>query len=126
LGLFTAALTIGALFFLEFVVEPRLFNRRRFSSLLVVIVVLVLVDQFGLIGILIAPPLAAVIQIFASEFIRAATQAPTPQLDQPIYTLQARLASVQTSLAAQPEAPAPEITNLVDRLMQLIVRATHD
>jgi len=126
LALLSAALTIGVLFFLEFVVEPRLFNRRRFSSLLVVIVVLVLVDQFGLIGILIAPPLAAVIQIFASEFIRAATQTPTPQLDQPVSALQARLQTVQTLLAAQTEAPAPEVTNLVDRLRQLIVRATHD
>ena len=67
LGLVAAAFTIGVLCFLEFVVEPRLFNRRRFSSLLVVIVVLVLVDEYGLIGILLAPPLAAAIQIMAGQ-----------------------------------------------------------
>lgn len=122
----TAALTIGVLTFLEFVVEPRLFNRRRFSSLLVVLVVLVLVDQFGLIGILIAPPLAAVIQIFVSQIFRAATQAATPQLAQPVSALQARLQSVQTVLAAQTESPTPEITNLVDRLTQLILRANQE
>lgn len=126
LAVLTAALTIGVLSFLEFVVEPRLFNRRRFSSLLVVIVVLVLADQFGLIGILIAPPLAAVIQIFTSQLLRSMTQATTPQLTEPVSALQARLQSVQTSLAAQTESPTPEITNLVDRLTQLIHRATQE
>ncbi len=125
LAALAAALTIGVLSFLEFVVEPRLFNRRRFSSLLVVIVVLVLVDQFGLIGILIAPPLAAVIQIFASQLL-GATQATKPQLAQPASALQARLQSVQTLLAGQTESPTPEITSLVDRLTQLILRATHE
>jgi putative permease len=126
LAVLTAALTIGVLSFLEFVVEPRLFNHRAFSSLLVVIVVLILVDQFGLIGILIAPPLAAVLQICASQVFRATTQVTAPQLAQPVSTLQARLQSVQTSLAAQPKSRTPEITNLVDRLMQLILRASHE
>jgi predicted PurR-regulated permease PerM len=55
LALISAVFAIGVLVFLEFIIEPRLFNRRRFSSLLVVIVVLLFVDQFGLMGILIAP-----------------------------------------------------------------------
>lgn len=126
LAVFAAALTIGVLFFLEYVVEPRLFNRRRFSSLLVVIVVLVLVDQFGLIGILIAPPLSAVIEIFANQLFRPMMQSTSPQLAQPINTLQARLQSVQTVLTTQTEPPTPEISNLVDRLTQLILRANHE
>ncbi len=125
LALLTAVFAIGVLVFLEFVVEPRLFNRRRFSSLLVVIVVLVLVDQLGLIGILIAPPLAAVIQIFASQLLRPAMHPATPQLEQPISALQERLQSVQIRLAEQPEPPPPELTNLVDRLTQLIGKAAH-
>jgi predicted PurR-regulated permease PerM len=91
-----------------------------------VVAVLVLVDQFGLIGILIAPPLAAVIQIFASQILRSMTQSTTPQLAQSINTLQSRLQSVQTVLAGQTELPTPQITSLVDRLTQLIARATHE
>jgi predicted PurR-regulated permease PerM len=125
-GVLTAALTIGVLFLLEFVVEPRLFNRRRFSSLLVVVVVLVLVDQFGLIGILIAPPLAAVIQIFVSQAFRATIPETAPQLSPPVSALQARLQSVQTGLAAQTTSPAPEVANLIERLTQLIHRATQE
>ena len=109
LGLLAAAFTIGVLCFLEFVVEPRLFNRRRFSSLLVVIVVLVLVDEYGLIGILLAPPLAAAIQILAGQLMRSTTTAKAT-LAQPISTLQANFAAVQSVLAAETVPPGPELT----------------
>jgi predicted PurR-regulated permease PerM len=126
LALLTAALTIGVLAFLEFVIEPRLFNRRQFSSLLVVVVVLVLADQFGLMGILIAPPLAAVIQIFASQLFRGTKRTTMPQLAQPVSALDERLQSVQTLLTAQTIPPTPEVTNLVERLRELITRSAHD
>jgi predicted PurR-regulated permease PerM len=126
LALLTTALTIGVLAFLEFVIEPRLFNRRQFSSLLVVVVVLVLADQFGLMGILIAPPLAAVIQIFASQLFRGTKRTTMPQLAQPVSALDERLQSVQTLLTAQTIPPTPEVTNLVERLRELITRSAHD
>ena len=125
LGLIAAAFTIGVLCFLEFVVEPRLFNRRRFSSLLVVIVVLVLVDEFGLIGILLAPPLAAAIQILAGQLLRSTTTAKAT-LAQPISALQAQLASAKSLLATETVPPGPELNNLVDRLGQLIARADQE
>jgi hypothetical protein len=131
LGVLAAALTIGVLAFLEFVVEPRLFKRERFSSLLVVIVLLVLADEYGLIGILLAPPVAAAIQICAGQLLRSTTLSlATPparpiDLAQPLSVLQARLTSVQARLAAQPES-APELSNLVDRLTQLIEQATQE
>lgn len=122
LAVLTTVLTIGVLSFLEFVVEPHLFNRRQFSSLLVVIVMLVLADQFGLFGLLIAPPLAAVIQIVAGQVIRSPVPLPGPQV---LSNLQERLQSAQTLSATEGNAPTPEITNLVERLNQLIDRATH-
>jgi predicted PurR-regulated permease PerM len=131
LGVLAAVLTIGVLAFLEFVVEPRLFKRERFSSLLAVIVLLVLSDEYGLIGILLAPPVAAAIQIFAEQIWRATTRllvAPpaNPIVSaQPIGTLQTRLALVHTQLAAQPES-RPELNNLVDRLEQLIEQAAQE
>ena len=131
LGVLAGALTIGVLAFLEYVVEPRLFNRGRFSSLLAVIVLLVLADEFGVMGILAAPPLAAAIQIFAGQIIRATTRSmATPaahpiDLAQPIGVLRERLTSVHARLAAQPEA-APELNNLVERLTQLIEQATQE
>ena len=131
LGLLAAALTIGVLSFLEFVVEPRLFNRRHFSSLLAVIVLLVLADEYGLIGILVAPPVAAAIQIFVGQLIRSTTLSmATPpahpiDLTQPLSVLQARLTSVQARIAAQTES-APELINLANRLTQLIEQAAQE
>ena len=95
------------------------------------IVLLVLADEYGLVGILVAPPLAAAIQIFAGQLLRSttlslATPAAHPiDLAQPLSVLQARLTSVQARLAAQPES-APELSNLVDRLTQLIEQATQE
>ena len=123
LGLIAAAFTIGVLCFLEFVVEPRLFNRRRFSSLLVVIVVLV--DEFGLIGILLASPLATAIQILAGQLMRSTTTVKTT-LAQPMSALQAQFASAKSLLAAETIPPGPELNNLVDRLGQLIDQATQE
>ncbi len=131
LGVLAAALTIGVLAFLEFVVEPRLFKRERFSSLLVVIVLLVLADEYGLIGILIAPPVAAAIQIIAGQLWRATARSMVAPPDRPIVSaqplglLQTRLALVHAQLAAQPES-RPELNNLIDRLGQLIEQAAQE
>jgi predicted PurR-regulated permease PerM len=127
LGIGAALLTLAVLSLLEFVVEPRFFNRRRFSSLLVVIVVLVLVDPFGLLGFVLAPPLAAVIQILAGQLIRSTTMATA--ITQPlgkVDILEERLKSVQTLIAQQAEPPALEIINLIDRLTQLVERAKQE
>ncbi len=131
LGLLAAALTIGVLAFLEFIVEPRLFRRERFSSLLAVIVLLVLSDAYGLIGILVAPPVAAAIQIVAQQIWRVTTRSRVLPPDrssvapQSIRVLQTRLAVIQARLAGQPES-RPELDNLVKRLDQLIEQAAQE
>jgi predicted PurR-regulated permease PerM len=57
LALAGAALTAAVLGFLQGLVEPRIFNRRRFSSVLTLILVIPLVSNYGILGLLIAPPL---------------------------------------------------------------------
>ena len=128
LGMSAAVLTIGVLAFLEFIVEPRLFKRERFSSLLAVIMLLVLSDEYGLMGILVAPPIAAAIQIIVGQLWRAMTRSIVAPPERPIVSvqsigpLQVKLAHVQARLAAQPES-RPELNNLVKRLEQLIDQA---
>ncbi len=124
-GLAAAVITLAVLSLLEFVVEPRLFNRRRFSSLLVVIVVLVLADEFGIVGILVAPPLAAALQILAAQFTHSASAVTmgTTNPAREISVLQQRVEALQTRLATGDEPPGPEVVNLVDRLRRLIEQA---
>ncbi|HMN59052.1 MAG TPA: hypothetical protein PJ988_01735 [Anaerolinea sp.] len=122
-------MTIAVLAFLEFVVEPRIFKRERLSSLLVVILVLLMVKEYGVFGFLVAPPLAAAVQIAANQLYKPTMIAlneveapPTIQID----LLKDRLHAVQAMAAQQSEPPPQEIVNLIDRLNELIDRAKQE
>ena len=47
---------------------PRLLDHRRYNPMLTIMVMLALTDVLGILGLLLAVPLAAVIQIVLSEF----------------------------------------------------------
>lgn len=120
LGLAGAIYTLVVLLVLEVVVEPRIFNRRRYSSLLIILFVVALADQYGLIGIIIAPPLAAATQIF---FRRLTLQTPPVETVSPatqVATLQTRLEALRSEIDSMEEPPTPEITNLVARIDELM------
>jgi putative permease len=107
---------------LQFVVEPRLFNRRQYSSLLVVLVFFALGQSFGLTGLLIAPPLAAALQILFSNLMPQTTPAAATQLSQQLTDLENRLVSVRTALNASTQPPSPQMLSLVERLERLIAQ----
>ena len=114
-------LTAGVLAFLEFVVEPRFFRRDKFSGLLIVLVVLLMVEAYGLIGFVIAPPLAVALQILGSHVIQMMQRPPNaaPQID----ALEKRLDVVYAAYNGQQamgQTPAPEIGSLLDRLENLV------
>ena len=133
------ALTVAVLAFLEFVVEPRLFRRNQFSGVLIIFLVLVMVDAYGMTGFLLAPPLAVALQVLGSHLIRAMRQQPTTAIE--FATLEARLAAVsaryngQTALDGQsvldgaatadgqPLPMPPDIASLHGRLAALVAGA---
>lgn len=129
-GFEATAYTIAILAFLEFFVEPRLFKRHNFSSLLVTILVLITLKEFGLIAFFVAPPLAAAIQIVARQMIQpkmttTANEVPPPPVVQ-IELLKDRLSSVKKTIAEAPDPASPEIINLVQRLEGLIDQANQE
>ena len=114
-------LTAAVLAFLEFVVEPRFFRRDKFSGLLIVLVVLLMVEAYGLIGFVIAPPLAVALQILGSHVIQMMQRPPNaaPQID----ALEKRLDVVYAAYNGQQamgQTPAPEIGSLLERLESLV------
>jgi predicted PurR-regulated permease PerM len=123
-GLSAAIFSILLLSFLEFIVEPRFFKSERLSSLLVVIMVLLMVKQFGIIGFFIAPPLAAAISILANHLFQLSTASATVSLPPPptvqFEILRERLNTVQFIIDNRAEPPQPEIINLVNRLDKLV------
>jgi putative permease len=63
LSLFTAFYTLIIFFALRVWVKPRLFNRRWENPILTVVLLIALADAFGLVGIILAPPLSVICQI---------------------------------------------------------------
>lgn len=121
------ALTTAALAFLEFVVEPRLFRRSQYSGVLIIAVIVMMVDAYGLIGFIVAPPLAVALQVLGSHVIRATRKAPTAAVE--FESLEKRLAAVDerykdlTTPEGEPVVMPPEVASLHGRLRALVDQA---
>jgi predicted PurR-regulated permease PerM len=100
--------------------EPRLLPR-RYSPLLIVAAMIALVDGFGFIGLLFAPPLAAALQVVLG-YVR---QSPVNSVEirHEFEDLQVRLDSVRAGLSTEAPNPDPQATDLTRRLTQLLERA---
>lgn len=123
MAIFATSYAIGVLFFLEFYIEPRFIRQRQYSSLLSILLIIALVEPFGLMGLVIAPPLATVIQLI---FRHRLTNRPVPeslkQAEQ-ISQLRARLLMIRQIMAQNPVEIEPQTRSLIERLEILIERA---
>jgi putative permease len=117
-----ALCTVLILLLLEFVVQPRLVGARRFSSLLIILTMMAMASVAGLVGLLAAPPLAAAIQILLEQLLPTASERPVVAA----VPLQERLAAARAVLASMPESAAPEATSVLDRLSQLVEKASQE
>lgn len=120
LGLLAAFYTVLVLIVLEFVVEPRFFSRQKFSSLLIVLLLIALALSFGLIGVIFAPPFAAAIQILFNNVVLKRDQQAKSSKAGEIELLENRLAEVRESIAESEDSTPHEVSSLVDRLDTLI------
>jgi predicted PurR-regulated permease PerM len=120
--------TLLVLLIMEFVVQPRLVGPRRFSSLLIIILLMAMVSVAGIVGLLVAPPLAAAIQIILEQLLPARGEQPAEVADNSLAgstaRLQERLVAARAVLASMPEPAAPEVSNMLDRLTRLVDKAS--
>lgn len=117
-GGLTMVVTQAVFLIMEFVVEPRFFNRRRYNSLFTVLTVVLLGDSFGIFGLLVGPPLAVALQVLGEQLLQRRAVAPGRQPTVESTEIRERLSSLRASLSESASAP-PEIANLVDRLDSL-------
>jgi predicted PurR-regulated permease PerM len=116
-GIEAVIYTILILFILEAVVKPKIFSRQHYSSLLMLIVLVAMFDSFGLIGALLAPPVAVAIQIlFTHLFSSRVSNGTNTSQENEIVHLKERLVGIKEKGASLP----PETSNLVDRLEKLM------
>ena len=120
LSLFTALYALVVLIALGVWVKPHLFNRRWDNPILTIVLLIALADAFGLVGIIVAPPLSAVCQILWSLLVshHLASGAATQVLD-----LKERQERVWANIRAMDEPPLPLVTSSMERLTQLIEKA---
>lgn len=123
LSLVAALCTLAILSGLELVVEPRLFNRRRYNATTTVLLMLVFVEDFGLLGLIMAPPITAALQIFFNHWLEnvAVTTAKKPAGE--IALLQKRLDRMMAAQTQNGNKLSPEVISLGDRLSKLLDEA---
>ena len=120
LSLITALYVLVVIIALGVWVKPRLFNRRWDNPILTVVLLIALADAFGLVGIIVAPPLSVVCQILWSRLVsHRAVLGPAAQ----ISDLKERQALVWVAINAMDEPTLPLVTSSMERLTHLIEKA---
>lgn len=120
LSLVTAFYTFVVFIALRVWVKPRLFNSRWDNPILTIILLIAFADAFGLIGIIVAPPISVMCQILWGRLVsRRAVSGAAAQ----ISDLKERQARVWDTIKAMEEPPLPLVTSSMERLGQLILKS---
>lgn len=119
-SIFTALYALIVLIALAIWVKPRLFNRRWENPILTLVLLIALASAFGVIGIIVAPPLSVICQILWSRLVsrRAAVGAAAQ-----ISDLKERQTLLLATIEAMSEPPPPLVTSSLERLAGLIEKA---
>ena len=131
IGLLTSpAVAVGAslyltliLVLLEFVVEPRLDMRRRAGSIVGLVVALVMLQAFGIVGLIVASPIAVMVDTFVSQWNapRSATiPPPAATFAGAFEQLEARVATLRAAMETSDEEIPLSTRSLFERLQTLL------
>jgi predicted PurR-regulated permease PerM len=117
---FSVLYTLVVLIALRVWVKPRLFKRRWDNPILTLVILIALARAFGLIGIIVAPPISVVCQILWHRLVsRRAVLGAAAQ----ISDLKERQERLWATIKAMDEAPVPLVTSSLERLSCLIEQA---
>lgn len=120
LGAALIALAVYA--FLEFVLEPRLDVRRRAGSIIGLLVAMIMLDALGILGLLIATPLAVAIEILLGQLWTPGEQAEGKEKSD-LAQIQQQLAQVRAAMGRVEGELPPRTRSLYERLQELIAQA---
>ncbi len=119
-----ALFTFAVLAVLEFFVQPRFHRRSNYWGVLLVLMMLVLGDALGVVGLVLAPPVALALQKVLDEVLApsATTVTETPP---DLAALGARVAAIREQVQARQDDTSPRLHSLLDRLDALAVEMSH-
>jgi putative permease len=122
-ALLAVGYTIAVLLVMEFWLERRLYTQDRYWGVLVVIILLALGDALGLVGLLVAPPLAVALQIAINNILDRPGNLPPESANADLNHLQLRLAALQERIHTLGDGSSPVLVNLIQRLEDLLSEA---
>jgi predicted PurR-regulated permease PerM len=120
MAIYTLVVFVG----LDFFVESRLWQRKRRSFLLTILVIIPLFEAFGLWGLIVAPPLAAALEVLIKQAYAFYTvgRDTAVRLDD----LEARYQYLIEHIAQSEDGPVtPELQSITERLSELLSKS-HD
>jgi predicted PurR-regulated permease PerM len=112
--------TLLVLALMEYIVQPRLYRGQRYWGILTVILMLALGDAFGLIGVLVAPPIALILQMLIDGFLERDQAFVDQPVDDELNTIRTDLDTLKLQIAAGQDRPSAKIADLVARLERLV------
>jgi putative permease len=120
LGLFATFYTLIVLVSQQVWAEPRLFRRQWDNPIVTLILILAMADMFGLIGVLVAPPLSAISRILWNSLVRdRLISEPSVQ----VSDLKQRHAHLWNVIEELKEEPPLLVINSMQRLAALLEKA---
>ncbi|HET9905235.1 MAG TPA: AI-2E family transporter [Anaerolineales bacterium] len=120
-SLFTVLYTLIVLIALRVWIEPRLFRRTLDNPILTLVILLAMAETFGLLGIIVAPPLSVVCQILWN-LLRSDRLAPDPAVQ--ISDLKERQVRLRLALEEIEGPPSPLVVSSMERLNNLLEKAS--
>jgi hypothetical protein len=105
---------------LQIWVEPRLFKLKWDNPILTFVILLIMADAFGLLGIIAAPPLSVVCLILWNLLVRE-RMAPDPAAQ--VVDLRERQSRLRDTIKDMEEEPPPLVVSSMERLTELLARA---
>lgn len=115
-----SAYTVVVLVVLEFYVQPKFYVGGRYWGVLLVVIMLAMADAFGLLGLILAPPIALAVQIALDEILNTQAPAAVSVQSMDLVALRRRLDEVRARIDQEGPNASPRLLNLVQRLETLI------
>ncbi len=120
LGLFTVLYTLLVLVALQLWVEPRLFRRNWDNPILTLVILLAMADAFGLMGVIVAPPISVFCHILWNLL---ASDRLAPENAVQASDLKERQARLRLVIEEMDGPPPPLVLSSMERLAGLIQKA---
>jgi len=120
LSLFTVLYTLIVLIALQVWVEPRLLKRKWDNPILTLVIVLAMADAFGLLGIIVAPPISVVCQILWNLLVSDRLASGTTVQ---VSDLKERQARLRLTIEEMEGPPLPLVVSSMERLTSLLEKA---